>query len=698
MTHSIYLTTVLPYSGKSLVSLGITELLLRRTPKVGIFRPVIEVPPGKGKDKNIELLIDYFNLEIDYQDTYAFYRHEVAELMAEGRYDELMDTIFERYKNLEDKCDFVLCIGSDFEEGGSAVEFNYNADIARNLGSPVLLVIRGADETIEHTVNEVKIAIETFEESGCQILGVVVNRADPELIDELIDKMEEELPEKHSLVSVIPARERLSSPTLKEIADDMGARVLYGEDKLDNLAFNYLIIAMNIANYLPYLTRNSLLITPGDRCDVVLSALQAHQSQNYPTIAGILLTGGLKPPDSVDLLLTGLSDIVPILSVPNDTYSTAVRIGQVRSYISADAAAKIRLSLRLFYRHVDIEALERQLISLPDQGITPRMFIYSLLQQAKSNKQHIVLPEGTDERILRAAATLRRNNVVDVTFLGNPSEVKKTIHKLGLDRDLDGLPIIEPVKAEKYQEYAETLLELRRHKGMNMDMALDQMSDVAYFGTMMVYKGDADGMVSGAMHTTQHTIRPALQIIKTKSGVSIVSSVFFMALPDRVLVYGDCAVMPNPNAEELAAIAISSADTAERFGIVPRIAMLSYSSGESGIGEDVERVREATHIVQHLRPDLLIEGPIQYDAAVSLDVAEKKMPESKVAGKATVLVFPDLNTGNNTYKAVQRETGAIAIGPVLQGLNKPVNDLSRGCSVEDVINTVAITAIQAQVD
>ncbi|MFN2188905.1 MAG: phosphate acetyltransferase [Candidatus Promineifilaceae bacterium] len=698
MTHSIYLTTVLPYSGKSLVSLGITELLLRRTPKVGIFRPVIEVPPGKGKDKNIELLIDYFNLEIDYQDTYAFYRHEVAEMIAEGRYDEILDTIIEKYKAIEEKCDFILCIGSDFEEGGSAVEFNYNADIARNLGSPVLLVIRGADETIEHTVNEVKIAIETFEESGCQILGVVVNRADPELIDELIDKMEEELPEKHSLVSVIPARERLSSPTLKEIADDMGARVLYGEDKLDNLAFNYLIIAMNIANYLPYLTRNSLLITPGDRCDVVLSALQAHQSQNYPTIAGILLTGGLKPPDSVDLLLTGLSDIVPILSVPNDTYSTAVRIGQVRSYISADAAAKIRLSLRLFYRHVDIEALERQLISLPDQGITPRMFIYSLLQQAKSNKQHIVLPEGTDERILRAAATLRRNNVVDVTFLGNPSEVKKTIHKLGLDRDLDGLPIIEPVKAEKYQEYAETLLELRRHKGMNMDMALDQMSDVAYFGTMMVYKGDADGMVSGAMHTTQHTIRPALQIIKTKSGVSIVSSVFFMALPDRVLVYGDCAVMPNPNAEELAAIAISSADTAERFGIVPRIAMLSYSSGESGIGEDVERVREATHIVQHLRPDLLIEGPIQYDAAVSLDVAEKKMPESKVAGKATVLVFPDLNTGNNTYKAVQRETGAIAIGPVLQGLNKPVNDLSRGCSVEDVINTVAITAIQAQVD
>jgi len=698
MTNSIYLTTIEPYSGKSLVSLGITELLLRRTPKVGIFRPVIEVLPDKGCDKNIELLVDYYDLDLDYEDTYAFYRHEVADLMAEGLYDEVLDKIIEKYKILEEKCDFLLSIGSDFEEGGSAVEFNYNADIARNLGSPVLLVASGAGQTIDHIINEVKIAIETFEESGCQILGAVVNRTDPEIIDDLLDAMEEELPTKHTLVSVIPSRDKLSSPTVKEIADYMDARVLYGEDKLENLAFNYLIIAMKIANYLPYLRKNSLLITPGDRCDVLLSALQAHQSQNYPKIAGILLTGGLKPPDSVDRLLTGLSDIVPILSVPEDTYKTSTRIGHVRSYISADASAKIRLSLRLFDRHVDTVALENQLVALPDQGITPRMFIHSLIQQAKSNKQHIVLPEGTDERILRASASLRRHDVVDITFLGEPDEIQSLIYNLGLTRELGDVPIINPVKSPHYREYAQTLLDLRRHKGMNMDMALDQMSDVAYYGTMMVLKGDADGMVSGAAHTTQHTIRPALQFVKTKPGISIVSSVFFMALPDRVLVYGDCAVIPNPNAEQLAAIAISSAETARRFGVIPRVAMLSYSSGPSGTGEDVEKVRQATQLAQERRPDLMIEGPIQYDAAVALDVAAKKMPDSEVAGKATVFIFPDLNTGNNTYKAVQRETGAIAIGPVLQGLKKPVNDLSRGCTVEDVVNTVAITAIQAQED
>jgi phosphate acetyltransferase len=697
MTNAIYLTTTEPYSGKSLVSLGITELLLRRTPNVGIFRPVIEVPPDKGCDKNIDLLISYFGLKLDYEDTYAFYRHQASELIAEGRYDEMLDTIIQKYKVLEETCDFILCIGSDFEEGGTAVEFNVNADIAHNLGSPVLLVTSGADQTVDEIINEVKIAIDAFKESGCQILGAVVNRTPPEIVDELLAAMGNELPDAGMLLSVIPARAMLSSPTVKEIADSMNARVLYGENRLDNLAYNVLVIAMNIANYLPHLRRDSLLITPGDRSDVILSALQAHQSQNYPKIAGILLTGGLEPPETVDRLLTGLTDIVPILSVSEDTYQTARRIDKVRSYITPDAYAKVRLSLRLFARHVDTVTLENQLRNLPDQGITPRMFIYNLIQGARSDKQHIVLPEGNDERILKASASLRRHDVVDITLLGNPKEVKTLIYHLGFTRELGDVPVINPVESPQYEEYARTLMDLRKHKGMNTDMALDQMADVSYFGTMMVHKGDADGMVSGAAHTTQHTIQPALQFVKTKPGVSIVSSVFFMALSDRVLVYGDCAVNPNPDAEQLAEIAISSADTAKQFGIFPRVAMLSYSSGESGKGADVEMVRKATHLARERRPDLRIDGPLQYDAAVALDVAAKKMPESEVAGRATVFIFPDLNTGNNTYKAVQRETGAIAIGPVLQGLNKPVNDLSRGCTVEDVVNTVAITAIQAQV-
>ena len=698
MTNAIYLTTSEPYSGKSLVSLGITELLLRRTPNVGIFRPVIEVPPDKGCDKNIDLLISYFNLNLDYEDTYAFYRHQASELIAEGRYDEMLDTIIEKYKVLEETCDFILCIGSDFEDKGAAVELNVNADIAHNLGSPVLLVTSGADQMVDEISNRVKITIEAYKESGCQILGAVVNRTDPEIVDELLAEMEVELSETDAVLSVIPAHEMLSSPTVKEIADSMNARVLYGEDQLENLAYNVLVIAMNIANYLPYLRKDSLLITPGDRCDVILSALQAHTSQNYPKITGILLTGGHEPPETVDRLLTGLSEIVPILSVPDDTYKTAMRIGKVRSYITADNNAKVRLSLRLFTRHVDTVALENKLGNLPDQGITPRMFIYNLTQQAKSNKKHIILPEGTDERILKASASLRRHKVVDLTFLGNPDEVKGLIYRLGLTRELGEVPIINPIDSPLREEYAKTFWELRQHKGITMDLALDVMTDVSYFGTMMVYKGDADGMVSGAAHTTQHTIRPALQFVKTKPGVSVVSSVFFMALPDRVLVYGDCAVNPDPNAEQLAAIAISSADTAKQFGIEPRVAMLSYSSGSSGKGADVEKVRQATRLVKERRPDLKVDGPIQYDAAVSPDVGAAKMPDSEVAGRATVFIFPDLNTGNNTYKAVQRETGAIAVGPVLQGLNKPVNDLSRGCLVEDVFNTVAITAIQAQVN
>ncbi len=531
---------------------------------------------------------------------------------------------------------------------------------------------------------------------GCQILGAVVNRTNPDIVEELLARMGNELPDTHAVLSVIPAHEMLSSPSVKEIAESMNAHVLYGADQLENLAYNFLVIAMNIGNYLPYLRQDSLLITPGDRCDVVLSALQAHQSQSYPKIAGILLTGGLELPESVARLLTGLSDIIPILAVPEDTYQTATRIGKVRSYITADAIAKVHLCLSLFTRHVDTIALENQLDTLPVQGITPRMFIYNLMQQAKSNKQHIVLPEGNDERILKAAASLRRQQIVDITLLGDPQEVNSLIYNLGLAPELSDVPIIDPVESPQYEDYARTLVELRQHKGMNLDMALDLMADVSYFGTMMVYKGHADGMVSGAAHTTQHTIRPALQFVKTKPGVSVVSSVFFMALSDRVLVYGDCAVNPNPDAEQLAAIAISSANTAKKFGIFPRVAMLSYSSGVSGTGADVEIVREATHLVQERYPDLKVDGPIQYDAAVALDVAAAKMPDSEVAGRATVFIFPDLNTGNNTYKAVQRETGAIAIGPVLQGLNKPVNDLSRGCTVEDVINTVAITAIQAQ--
>jgi phosphate acetyltransferase len=322
------------------------------------------------------------------------------------------------------------------------------------------------------------------------------------------------------------------------------------------------------------------------------------------------------------------------------------------------------------------------------------MFEYTLLERARSDRKHIVLPEGGDDRILQAASTLLARDVVDLTILGDEHEVRARAAALGVD--VAAAKVVSPTDPELRERFAEEYARLRAHKGVTLEDARDIITDVSYFGTMMVQLGLADGMVSGAQHTTAHTIRPAFEFVKTVEGVSIVSSVFFMALEDRVLVYGDCAVVPDPTSEQLADIAISAAETALKFGIDPRIAMLSYSTGESGSGADVDKVRAATALVRERRPDLLVEGPIQYDAAADAAVAKTKMPESQVAGRATVFIFPDLNTGNNTYKAVQRSSGAIAIGPVLQGLRKPVNDLSRGALVRDIVNTVAITAIQAQ--
>jgi phosphate acetyltransferase len=696
MSNAIYLATTEPRCGKSLISLGITDLLLRKTSRVGVFRPVINVESPDERDKNIDLLLDHFDLGLDYEDTFAFLRQEATDLLSRGQYDEMLNRIIEKYKALESRCDFILCIGSDLEEEGAALEFDFNAHVAQNLGCPVLILSRAENRDVAAVVSTVRATLDAFARGGTQVLGVVVNRADLDSVADLRAALAEELPRNDLLLAVIPHNEILGSPTLAEIADQLGAELLYGGDQLDRLARRYLIIAMNLENYLPYLSEDALLITPGDRNEVVLSALQAHQSHRYPRISGIVLSGGLKPAPAVARLLEGLPGKVPILSVETDTYDTTVNVRAVRSYITADNQAKINLSLELFEEFVDTEALLSQLTSVQSRGMTPRMFIYSLVQQAKADKRHIVLAEGTDERILRAAESLLNRDIVDLTLLGDPEEVAGAIQQLGLRIDLDAVSIVEPTQSPKFEAYAQALFELRQHKGMNLDTATDLMADVSYFGTMMVYQGDADGMVSGAVHTTLHTIRPALQFVKTKPGFSVVSSVFFMCLDDRVLVYGDCAVNPNPTAEELAEIAISSADTALAFGIEPKVAMLSYSSGESGRGEEVDKVRQATQLAQARRPDLQLEGPMQYDAAVDVGVAAQKMPGSQVAGQATVFVFPDLNTGNNTYKAVQRETGAIAIGPVLQGLKKPVNDLSRGCTVKDIINTVVITAIQAQ--
>ncbi|AWV97136.1 phosphate acetyltransferase [Arcticibacterium luteifluviistationis] len=695
MSKGIYITTTGPNSGKSIVSLGLMQMLLGKAAKVGYFRPIIDNLKEGKMDNHIRTMINHFELLIKPKDAYVFTRSELIDLLNKGKEDEIISRIIDRYKTLEDQFDFILVEGSDFSGESSIREWDINVLIAKNLGIPAIILATETGKTIDELAGNLQMATDSFIGNGVSVLMAIANKVLPENQKAVEQVLKERLPES-VLIEVIPRNTRLSQPSLKEIVDELNGKVLFGEQYLNNQAGFFSVGAMQLRNYLNHLKESSLVITPGDRADIILGALQANLSANYPSISGIVLTGGLIPEESILKLIEGLSEVVPIISVNEGTFSITNRIGDIRPKVYAENTEKIRISMQVFEQNVDIESLENKLITFKQNGITPRMFQYNLLKRAKTHKKHIVLPEGYDERILKAAKQLVDLDVVNLTILGQPAKIAQVLASLDIQLDLSKVSIVNPTDSPDFDAYADTLYEMRKHKGLNQAMAKDLMEDVSYFGTMMVYKGDADGMVSGAAHTTQHTIRPALQFVKTKPGVSVVSSVFFMCLPDRVTVYGDCAINPNPSAEELAEIAISSAETSISFGIEPKIAMLSYSSGASGVGADVDVVRKATEIVKSKRPDLKVEGPIQYDAAVDMKIGKSKLPNSEVAGQASIFIFPDLNTGNNTYKAVQRETGALAIGPILQGLNKPVNDLSRGCTVNDIFNTVIITAIQAQ--
>jgi len=692
---AIYITTIEPNSGKSIVSLGLMQLLLGKAAKVGYFRPIIDDLQKGEIDNHINTMTSYFNLDLKFEEAYAFSRSEVLRMKNENKDDEIISKIIEKYKALEERFDFVLIEGTSFVGEGAIIEFDINILIAKNLGVPAIILASGVGKTLEELVASLQIAYDSFQDKGVEVLSIIANKVEPKNQDLVVVELEKHLPSE-VIVNAIPMNHILANASIKEIVEELGAKVLFGESYINNQAGYFSVGAMQLRNYLTHLKENALVITPGDRADIILGALQANISVNYPSISGIVLTGGLIPEDAIIKLIEGLSEVVPIISVKGGTFSVANSIGAIKSQIYAQNTQKILTSIKDFEKHVQVEALVERLITFETNGITPRMFQYNLLKKAKSNKKHIVLPEGLDERILRATKHLVEVGVVDVTLLGDKKQIEDKIATLDLVLDLDKITILNPIESSHFETYANALYELRKHKNVNLAMAKDLMEDVSYFGTMMVHMGHADGMVSGAVHTTQHTILPALQFIKTKPETSLVSSVFFMCLEDRVSVYGDCAINPNPTAEQLAEIAISSATTSLSFGIEPKIAMLSYSSGTSGVGEDVERVRKATEIVKKIRPDLKIEGPIQYDAAVDPSVGKTKMPDSEVAGQASVFIFPDLNTGNNTYKAVQRETKALAIGPIIQGLNKPVNDLSRGCTVDDIFNTVIVTAIQAQ--
>ncbi len=696
MVRSIYISSSEPYAGKTLVALGCFEMVLRHTKNVAVFKPIVRDDETGHRDKNVELIIDYHQLRQKYESAWVFYRSEVEDLLAHEKNDEVIDKIIAKYKALEEEYDFIICEGSDFIGNSTAFEFDINAAIAKHLGIPVLVLGQGLGREMEEILNPIQLAIQSYQSHHCKVIGTIVNKVNPDRVDKVVKALKKELPPDTGFVSAIPCDETLKSPTVREVAEQLNAKILLGEDQLDNLVHSFQTVAMRLSSYFKYMKDGAMSITPGDRVDILIGAMMANMSSKAAHVPGILLTGGLIPPKEVFDVISGNPHPIPVLAVDTFTYETTVNAEKVRSTIDSKSPEKIALSLELFEKYVDTDAFSHEVIHFKVEGMTPKMFLYHLRKLASRERKTIVLPEGNDLRILKAIEILQRLDIIDFVVLGNPAEIKLLAQNHGLVINFKKVKIIEPARSKQKVKYAKELHRLRKHKGVTLDIANDLITDVSYFGTMMVHLGDADGMVSGAAHTTMHTIRPALQIIKTIEGFSTVSSVFFMLLEDRVVAYGDCAINPDPNAEQLAEIAIASADTSKRFGVEPRIAMLSYSSGDSGKGADVEKVREATAIVKMRRPDLLVEGPIQYDAAVDPDVAAKKLPGSEVAGHATVLIFPDLNTGNNTYKAVQRETGALAVGPVLQGLRKPVNDLSRGCLVEDVVNTIIITAIQAQ--
>jgi len=693
MADNLYIASLEPHSGKLVITLGIMEMLSSRINRMGFFRAIS--PVTAEDDSHIQLIATRFNLHQQPSQMVGVTYDQARAWIAEGEERRLFREIVRKFKEAEKSCDFLLCEGPDITHLSDAFEYGISIRIARELGTPALYVSSALGLSLPKLLENLQVAEKSFKQLQCPLLAILVNRVAPALMNEaktvIAEQCGTDIP-----IELLPEIDRLNRPTMEEIVEELRADWFGGPKaglKRDVLDFK--VAAMGPANFLDYIEKDDLIITPGDRPDIIFTTLAAITSKNYPSPAGILLSGNLIPQDSVVQLLDGIDDLsIPIYRVGSDTYRTVMNATAVTGRLRPDNEHKVARALGLFEANVDLPALEERIRLTPSTTMSPLMFEYSIFQQARAARKHIVLPEGDDDRILQAAEILRLRDVVDLTILGRENVIKTRAATLGLK--LENVTFINPQTSELREEFAETFYELRKHKGITMDNAHDVMSDVSYFGTMMVYKDMVDGMVSGAAHTTTHTIRPAFQFIRTPPDVLLVSSVFLMCMDTRVLVYGDCAINPNPNAEQLAEIAISSANTAHLFGIEPIIAMLSYSSGDSGKGSDVDQVREAVKCARKRRPDLKIDGPIQYDAAIDATVASKKMPESEVAGRATVFIFPDLNTGNNTYKAVQRASGAVAIGPVLQGLNKPVNDLSRGCLVPDIVNTVAITAIQAQ--
>ncbi len=702
MADSLFICGIDQEAGSSVVTLGLGGVLNRLVQNLAFFKPV-----GNGaQDVDAAVMKAACNLPDQPEQMCPMTVELAREYVARQRTDEMLATIHQAHQVLRRKHDFVLVEGINNQRSASALDMNINVEIAAHLDTPVLLVARGSCTTPETDVDQlvasVQSAKQAFEEHDAHVVGVVVNRAKDADLDALKQKLAQAFNDAGiAFYGVIPCLAYLGYPKIDQVAKELEADVVTDGEGLNTVATRTIVAAMEPRNMLRYLqTDRTLVIMPGDREDILLAIACTQKSHTRRSVSGVILTGGLRPDEGIVELIHDMHPpAMPILAVAHDTFTTVKKLSEVDVRIRPQDRDKINTALSAFANHAAHEALWEAL-EMPRPARSrggSQAFLDQILEKARASGKRVVLPEGDEPRTVRAVGKIVEMKVCPVTLLGDPAAIRTACKDAGVVLN-DAVEIVDPAQSPHLDAYVDLVVEARKGKrgGMTPEVARQWLLEsTIHFGTLMVKAGHADGLVSGAIHSTGDTIRPALQMIRVNPDMGIVSSVFFMALRDRVLVYGDCAIVPNPDTPELASIAMASARTARAFGIEPRVAMLSYSTGKSGAGESVDKVAEATKLVKERNPDFAIDGPLQYDAAIDPDVGKLKWPDSPVAGKANVFIFPDLDAGNIAYKAVQRSAGALAVGPVLQGLNKPVNDLSRGCSVDDIVYTVAVTAIQA---
>lgn len=705
--------------GLTSASLGVVRALQKRNLRVGFFKPIsqpikADKRSGKNSDKKAIDKSSYFIQSVTgFEAPDSIELEHAQQLLSDDKRSDLMEEVVRLFQQIED-VDVVVVEGL-VPTRALPYSDQINASIVSALGASVLIVAAPGEDDAKSFQDRIEIAANLF--GGVKdetVMGLIINKIGRPTEYRIVNAVDDDLPETATqssddvlkqlvniypfladsqlpIAGAIPWTPVLLSPRMNEIADYLEAEWvnegLASQRRMQSIS----ICARTVPNITRVLRSGELLVVPGDREDIFIAACMA--AVNGVPLAGVLLTGGLLPDERIMALCRqALEDGLPVMSVPSTSFGTATALTRMNLEVPMDDRERIENVMDTFASFIDSTWLQKQSKLEKKLRMSPPAFRYQLIKRAAKANKRIVLPEGDEPRTVTAAIICHQKGIAQCVLLAKPESVYRVAEAQGLELPSD-IEIIDP--EQSLQQYIEPMVALRKSKGLTAPMAEAQLADTVVLGTMMLALDEVDGLVSGAVHTTANTIRPAFQLIKTRKDVSIASSVFFMLLPDNVLVYGDCAINPDPTAEQLASIAIQSAESARSFGIEPRVAMISYSTGTSGAGSEVEKVSEATRIAKELAPDLMIDGPLQYDAAAIASVAKKKAPDSPVAGQATVFIFPDLNTGNTTYKAVQRSANVVSIGPMLQGLNKPVNDLSRGALVDDIVYTIALTAIQA---